>query len=166
MLYNSMAFSPRANYTDLATATCWRNLVPTVADRGVSRGQRGGSLTVVNLKFSRPEPLLFFEVAPHLSSQGLSGHRSRPTATQKIWSLRESNLGPLGLQPGNLTTRSQRWYSPVKSEIAFIFRAEGTEVSEWNREQVVQFFHSRPCENVKSLIIRDLRVTTTDKKRG
>jgi hypothetical protein len=30
-------------------------------------------------------PLLFFQVAPHLSSQGLSGTRFRPTATQKIW---------------------------------------------------------------------------------
>jgi hypothetical protein len=48
---NSMAFSPQANYTDWATATCWRNLVPTFADRGVSRGQRGGSPTVVNLGF-------------------------------------------------------------------------------------------------------------------
>jgi hypothetical protein len=45
---NSVAFSPQANYTKLATATCWRNLVPIFADRGVSRGQRGGSPTVVN----------------------------------------------------------------------------------------------------------------------
>jgi hypothetical protein len=36
-------------------------------------------------QFSRPEPLLFFQVAPHLLSQGLSGPPSRPTATQKIW---------------------------------------------------------------------------------
>jgi hypothetical protein len=48
---NSVAFSPRANYTDCATATCRRKLVPTFVDRGVSRGQRGGSLTVVNLSF-------------------------------------------------------------------------------------------------------------------
>jgi hypothetical protein len=48
---NSVAFSPRANYTDWATATYWRNLVPTFVDRGVSRGQRGGSSTVVNLSF-------------------------------------------------------------------------------------------------------------------
>jgi hypothetical protein len=32
-------------------ATGRRNLVPTFADRGVSRGQRGGSSTVVNLSF-------------------------------------------------------------------------------------------------------------------
>jgi hypothetical protein len=48
---NSVALSPRANYTDWATATCGRNLVPTFVDRGVSRGQRGGSRTVVNLSF-------------------------------------------------------------------------------------------------------------------
>jgi hypothetical protein len=35
-----MAFSPQVNYTDWATATCWRNLVPTFADIGVLRGQR------------------------------------------------------------------------------------------------------------------------------
>jgi hypothetical protein len=40
---NSMALSPQANYTDWTTATCRRNLVPTFVDRGVSRGQRGGS---------------------------------------------------------------------------------------------------------------------------
>jgi hypothetical protein len=48
---NSVALSRQANYTDWATATCRRNLVPTFVDRGVSRGQRGGSFTVVNLSF-------------------------------------------------------------------------------------------------------------------
>jgi hypothetical protein len=46
-----VAFSPQANYTDRATAICRRNLVPIFADRGVSRGRRGGSPTVVNLSF-------------------------------------------------------------------------------------------------------------------
>jgi hypothetical protein len=46
---NSVAFSPQANSTDWETATCQRNLVPTFADRGVSRGQSGGSPTAVNL---------------------------------------------------------------------------------------------------------------------
>jgi hypothetical protein len=49
---NSVALSPQANYTDWATATCRRNLVPTFADREVSRDQRGGSLTVVKLSFT------------------------------------------------------------------------------------------------------------------
>jgi hypothetical protein len=48
---NSVALGPRASYTDWATATCRRNLVPTFVDRGMSRGQRGGSPTVVNLSF-------------------------------------------------------------------------------------------------------------------
>jgi hypothetical protein len=46
---NSMALSPQANYTDSSTATCQRNLVPTFADRGVSRGQLSVSPTVVNV---------------------------------------------------------------------------------------------------------------------
>jgi hypothetical protein len=48
---NSVALSPQANCTDWWTATCRRNLVPTFVDWGVSRGQRGGSPTVVNLNF-------------------------------------------------------------------------------------------------------------------
>jgi hypothetical protein len=48
---NSVALRPRANYTDWATAICRRNLVSTFVDKGVSRGQRGGSPTVVNLSF-------------------------------------------------------------------------------------------------------------------
>jgi hypothetical protein len=50
-LQNSMAFSPQVNYTDWAIATCWRNLLSTFADRGVSHGQHGESLTAVNLSF-------------------------------------------------------------------------------------------------------------------
>jgi hypothetical protein len=46
----SVALSPRAKYTD-RSATCRRNYVQTFVDRGVSRGQRGGSPTVVNLSF-------------------------------------------------------------------------------------------------------------------
>jgi hypothetical protein len=53
--------------------------------RRVSRGQRGGSPRVVNLSFLDRSRDFFFQVDPHLSSQGLSGPRSRPTATQKIW---------------------------------------------------------------------------------
>jgi hypothetical protein len=34
---NSVAFSPLAKYTDWATATCWPNLVPIFADRGMLR---------------------------------------------------------------------------------------------------------------------------------
>jgi hypothetical protein len=48
---NSMGLSPRTNFTGWATVTCRRNLVSTLVDRGVSRGQRGGSHTAVNLSF-------------------------------------------------------------------------------------------------------------------
>jgi hypothetical protein len=48
---NFVALSPQANYTDWATAICRPNLVPAFVDRGVLRGQRGGSPTVVNLSF-------------------------------------------------------------------------------------------------------------------
>jgi hypothetical protein len=48
---NSVALSPQVNYTDWATATCRRNLVPTFVDRRVSHGQRGRSPKVVNLSF-------------------------------------------------------------------------------------------------------------------
>jgi hypothetical protein len=89
---NSVAFSPQANYTDWATTTCWRNLVPTFVVRGMSCGRRGGSPTVVNL-FSRPEPLLFFQVPPHLSSQGLSGPRFRTHCYSE-------NLVALGIELG------------------------------------------------------------------
>jgi hypothetical protein len=49
--HTAVAFIPNVNYTDWATATSWRNLVPTFAGREVSRGQRGESPTVVNLSF-------------------------------------------------------------------------------------------------------------------
>jgi hypothetical protein len=48
---NSVALSPQSNYADWETATGRSNLVPTTADRGVSRGQRGGSPTAVILSF-------------------------------------------------------------------------------------------------------------------
>jgi hypothetical protein len=106
---NSVDFSPQANYTDWATATCWRNLVPTFVDRGVSSGYDSGIPTVVNISFlDRSRYFYFFQVAPHLSSQGLSGPRSKPTATQKIWQRWEPKAGPQSLLSGSLTTRPQR----------------------------------------------------------
>jgi hypothetical protein len=46
-----MAFSPQSKYTDWATATFGLNVVPTFADRGVSRDQGSGIPMVVNLSF-------------------------------------------------------------------------------------------------------------------
>jgi hypothetical protein len=44
--------------------------VPTFVDRGVSRGQRDGTPTVVNLSFLDRSRYYFFHVTPHLSSRG------------------------------------------------------------------------------------------------
>jgi hypothetical protein len=46
---NAVAFSPQAKSTDWATANGRRISVPTFADTGVSRHQRGVPPTVVNL---------------------------------------------------------------------------------------------------------------------
>jgi hypothetical protein len=78
---NSVAFCPQSKYTDSAAATCRRNLVPTFVDRGMSLGQRSRSPTVVNLSFLDRSRYFFFQVFPHLSSQVLSGPRSRPGAS-------------------------------------------------------------------------------------
>jgi hypothetical protein len=65
---NSVDFSPQANYTDWATTTGQRILVSIFVDRGVSRGQRGGSSTAVNLSFLDRSRYFFFQLAPQLSS--------------------------------------------------------------------------------------------------
>jgi hypothetical protein len=58
-------------------------LVPTFAPR-VSRSQRGGSLRPYS-RFSIPEPLLFISNSSPVVLGRLSGPRSRPTTSQKIW---------------------------------------------------------------------------------
>jgi hypothetical protein len=101
---NSVAFSPKANYTEWATATGWRILVPTYVDRELSRGQRGGTPTAVNLSFLGRSRYFFFKVAPHLSSRvwdvlvpdplllrksGSAGNRTRElwVCSQELWPL-------------------------------------------------------------------------------
>jgi hypothetical protein len=65
-----MAFSPQANSADWATATGRRILVSTFVDRGVSRGQRGGTPTAVNLSFLDRSHYFFLQVTPHFCSRG------------------------------------------------------------------------------------------------
>jgi hypothetical protein len=60
--------SPRANYTDRATAACRRSYCQRFADRGC-HGQRDGFLRPYS-RFYRPESLLFYQVAPQLYSRG------------------------------------------------------------------------------------------------
>ena len=50
----------------------------------------------------------FYPSSSSIDLTRLSGPRSRPPTTQKIWQRRESNPGPLHLQPETLTTRPQR----------------------------------------------------------
>jgi hypothetical protein len=93
-----MALSPHANYTDWATPTCRLNLVPTFADRGMSRDQRGGSPTAVNLSFLDGSRYFYFKqllIYPHkgwvdpvtdpllLRKSGSSGDRTRDLETAK-----------------------------------------------------------------------------------
>jgi hypothetical protein len=54
--------------TDRATAACRRSDCQLLRING-ARGQRDGSLRP-NSRFSRPEPLLFYQVAPQLYSRG------------------------------------------------------------------------------------------------
>jgi hypothetical protein len=72
----------------------------------VPRGQRDGSLRPYS-RFSRQEPLLFYQVAPQFVLTRLSGTRSRPTTS---FSLVVPGIepGPPVLYPRPLTTRPQR----------------------------------------------------------
>jgi hypothetical protein len=65
---NSVDFSPQTNYTDWVTATGRAILMRTSADRGVLRGQSGGSPTIVNFSFLYRSRYFLFQAAPHLSS--------------------------------------------------------------------------------------------------
>jgi hypothetical protein len=76
--------SPRMNYTDRATAACWWSQYQLLADRGVSRSQRDRSLQPY-CRLSRPEPLLFPSNSSTVVLTWLSGLRSTPTTSQKIW---------------------------------------------------------------------------------
>jgi hypothetical protein len=70
--------SPRANYTDWATAASRRRDCQLFADRRchvVSVTDPSGRIS----GFSRQEPLLFYQVAPQFVLTRLSGPRSRPT---------------------------------------------------------------------------------------
>jgi hypothetical protein len=91
-----MALSPQANYTLQATATCWRNLVPTFVDRVVSRGQSGGSPTVVNLSCLDRSRYFSFKsllICPH---KGIVDPVPGALFLREPVSAGESNPGPLG----------------------------------------------------------------------
>jgi len=58
--------------------------VPTFADRGVSRGQRNGSPRLLISVFWTGAAT-FYSSSCSIDFTRLSGPRSRPTTTQKIW---------------------------------------------------------------------------------
>jgi hypothetical protein len=97
---NSLAFSSQANCTDLSTATGLRNLVPTFTDRGLSRGQRGGSPTVVNLSF--------LGRIRYLSFKQLLIYAHKAMWTPFRTHCYSENLVAPGIEPGKSATRPQR----------------------------------------------------------
>jgi hypothetical protein len=81
-------------------------LVPTFADRGchvLSTKDPYGRI----LGFVDRSRYFFFQVASQFVLTRLSGPRSRPTTSQKIWQRRESNPDPW-ICSHKLTTRPQR----------------------------------------------------------
>jgi hypothetical protein len=104
---NSVALSPRANYTDWETATCQRNLVPTSVDRRVSRGQRSGSPTVVNLSFLDRSCYYSFKLLLIYPHNGWVDTVLDPLLHRKSGST-GNRTRDLCYQPGTMTTRPQR----------------------------------------------------------
>jgi hypothetical protein len=72
-------FSPQANHTDRAIATCRYYQIESVA----WSAQR--IPTAVSLGFLDPELLLFHSSNCSIILTRLTGPRSRPTSSQKIW---------------------------------------------------------------------------------
>jgi hypothetical protein len=64
----------QANYTEWATANGRRILVPTFAERRVSRGRSHGTPTAVNLSFLDRSRYFSFQADPLLSSRGWVDH--------------------------------------------------------------------------------------------
>jgi hypothetical protein len=75
-----------------ATATGRGILVPTFVDGEVSRGQRSGTPTTINLSFLDRSHYFFFSNGSSFNLTRLSGPLSRPTVTQKICSTRNRTL--------------------------------------------------------------------------
>jgi hypothetical protein len=77
-------FSPQANYMDRETAACRRSKCQILWTEGAAwSAQR--IPTAVNFGFLDPEPLLFRSSSSSFILKGLSGPRSRPSTSQRIW---------------------------------------------------------------------------------
>jgi hypothetical protein len=76
--------SPRAHCTDRATAACRRSDCQLVRIEGATWSAWQIPPAVFS-RFSRQEPLLFYQVAPQLYSRGWVGPRSKPTTLFFFW---------------------------------------------------------------------------------
>jgi hypothetical protein len=77
-------FSPQANYTDQATAACRRNCWQLLRIEGVAWSTQRIPTAVISF-FYTPELILFHSTSSSVILTRLSGPRSRPTTSQKIW---------------------------------------------------------------------------------
>ena len=99
--------SPRANYTDRAAAAGRRSQCQLLRIEGC-HVVSATDPQAVKLCFLDRSRYFFYSSSSSIDLTRLSGPRSRPTTTQKIWQRRESNPKTLYLQPETLTTRPQR----------------------------------------------------------
>jgi hypothetical protein len=88
--------SPRANYTERATAACRRSDCQLLRQL-VPRNQRDGSLRPYSL-ISRQEPLLLYQVAPQLYSRGWVDPVPDPLLFSFLFP--PENLVVPGIEPG------------------------------------------------------------------
>jgi hypothetical protein len=104
-------------------------LVCEVGANSVPLGQRDSSLRSYS-RFSRPEPLLFLSSSSSVVLKKLSGPRSKPTTSQKIWQRRESNpdlwicsqeLWPLDHRGGRLFPSNELTCQSCKCNFAIVF---------------------------------------------
>jgi hypothetical protein len=103
LLLKLHGLSLRANYTDQATAACRRSDCQLL--RIKSATWCDGSLRSYS-RFSRQEPLLFYQVAPQLYSRDWVNPVPDPTTFFLV--VPGIEPGPPDLQPRTLTTRLQR----------------------------------------------------------
>jgi hypothetical protein len=97
------SFGPLANYTDRATAACWRSSANFLRIEGVAwSAQR--IPPVVSLGFLDRSRYCFFQVAPQLCSRGWVDPVPDPLLIRKFWSA--------GIQTQDLWICSQKLWPP------------------------------------------------------
>jgi hypothetical protein len=75
--------STRAKYTDRLTATCRRSKCQLLRIEGATWSV--WKIPTAVLTFSRPEQLLFLSSTSSIVLTRMSGSRSRPTTSEKLW---------------------------------------------------------------------------------